>query len=156
MPILRFLNPCFYRLKRLVFWRERRQIHFLGVFCLKGNVNKISNFRPKPWTNPFGKMWILWDFESDVFMVQRGLFFYIKRQKSVFHDSFLRFITWAYMGLQGVTGGYKGLQGVWRGDRALQAVRGGYKGLQKTCFLTSKSPDTFSWSILHKNQSWRN
>ena len=57
------------------------------------------------------------------------------------------------MGLKGVTGGYKGLQGAWRGDRALHAVRGGYKGLQKTCFLTSTSPDTFSWSILHKNQT---
>ena len=78
-------------------------------------------------------MRILWAFESDVFMVQKGLFFYIKRRKSVFHDSFLRFITWAYMGFEGVTGRYK--------------------RLQKTCFLTSTSPDTFSWSILHKNQS---
>ena len=77
-------------------------------------------------------MRILWDSESDVFMVQKGLFFYIKRRKSVFHDSFLRFITWAYMGLQWVTGGYK--------------------GLQKICFLTSTSPDT-SWAILHTNQS---
>ena len=58
-------------------------------------------------------------------------------------------MTWEYRGLQGVTGGYKGLQG----------VTGGYKGLQRVTkdyrhfFLTRTFPDTFSWSILHKNQS---
>ena len=71
-------------------------------------------------------------------------------------------MTWEYTGLQGVTGGYKGLQG-------LQGVTGGYKGLQgvlgcdkglqgvakdyRNFFLTRTFPDTFSWSILHKNQS---
>ena len=63
------------------------------------------------------------------------------------------------MGLQGVTEGYKGLQGVTRGDRGLQGVTGGYKGLQgvskdyRNFFLTKTFPDTFSWSILHKNES---
>ena len=38
------------------------------------NVHKISNFSPKPWTNPFAKMPILWVFETDVFVVQEGLF----------------------------------------------------------------------------------
>ena len=63
------------------------------------------------------------------------------------------------MGLQGVTEGYKGLQGITRGDRGLQGVTGGYKGLQgvskdyRNFFLTKTFPDTFSWSILHKNQS---
>ena len=50
------------------------------------------------------------------------------------------------MGLQGVTGGYKGRQG----------VATGYRGLQmdyRNFFLTRTVPDTFSWSILHKNQS---
>ena len=58
-----------------------------------------------------------------------------------------------------MTGGYKGLQGVTRGDRGLQGVTGGYKGLQgvtkdsRNFFLTGTFPDTFSRSILHKNQS---
>ena len=72
-------------------------------------------------------------------------------------------------GIQGVTRGYrgiKGLQGVKRGYKGLKGVigrykglQGGYKGLQgvtedyKNFFLTRTFPDTFSWSILHKNQS---
>ena len=58
-------------------------------------------------------------------------------------------MTWEYRGLQGVTGGYKGLQGVARGEKGLQ-------GVIKVCrdfFLFRTFPDTFSWSILHKNQS---
>ena len=59
--------------------------------------------------------------------------------------------------LQGVTGGYKGLQGVTGGDKLLQGVTGGDKGLQgitkdyRNFFLTRTFPDTFSWSIFHKN-----
>ena len=56
-------------------------------------------------------------------------------------------MTWEYMGLQGVTGGYKGLQGVTGGDKGLQRVTKDYKNL----FLSRTFPDTFSWSILHKN-----
>ena len=61
-------------------------------------------------------------------------------------------MTWEYRGLQGVTGGYKGLQGV-------TGVTSGYKGLQgvtndyRNFFLSRTFPDTFLWSILHKNQS---
>ena len=68
-------------------------------------------------------------------------------------------MTWEYRGLQGVTGGYKGLQGVTGGDKGLQGVTEGDKGLQgvtkdyRTFFITRTFPDTFSWSILHKNQS---
>ena len=66
------------------------------------------------------------------------------------------------MGIQGVTSGYrglKGLQGVTRGYKGLQGVTGADKGLQRVTkdyrnfFLTRRFPDTFSWSILHKNQS---
>ena len=32
---------------------------FLGLFCMKIKVEKISNFSPKRWTNPFGKIPIL-------------------------------------------------------------------------------------------------
>ena len=61
-----------------------------------------------------------------------------------------------------MTGGYKGLQGVTRGDRGLQGLTGGYKGLQgvtkdyRNFFLTRPFPDTFSWSVFHKNQSSTN
>ena len=64
-----------------------------------------------------------------------------------------------YKGLQGVTRGYKGLQGVTRGYKGLQGVTGGDKKLQwvtkhyRNFFLTRTFPDTFSWTILHKNQS---
>ena len=63
------------------------------------------------------------------------------------------------MGVQGVTRGYKGLQGVTRGYKGLQGVTGGDKALQgatsdyRNFFLTRMFPDSFSWSILHKNQS---
>ena len=76
------------------------------------------------------------------------------------------------MAIQGVTRGYRGLQGIARGYKGLEAVAGGYKGVQaviegdkglqgvtkdyKKFFLTRTFPDTFSWSILHKNQSCRN
>ena len=51
--------------------------------------------------------------------------------------------------LKEVTGAYKGLQGVTWGDKALQGVTKDYRNF----FLTRTFPDTFSWSILHKNQS---
>ena len=54
-----------------------------------------------------------------------------------------------YKGLKGVTGGYKRLQGVTGGDKGLQRVKKDYRNF----FLTRTFPDTFSWSILHKNQS---
>ena len=68
-------------------------------------------------------------------------------------------MTWEYRGLHWVTRGYKGLQGVTRAYKGLQWVTGGDKGLQgvtkdyRNFFLTRTFPDTFSWSILHKNQS---
>ena len=75
-------------------------------------------------------------------------------------------MTWEYTGLQEVTWGYKGLQGVTRelqgvtwGYKGLQGVTGGDKGLKRVAkdyrsfFLTRTFSDTFSWSILHKNQS---
>ena len=55
-------------------------------------------------------------------------------------------------GLQGVTKSYKWLEGVTRGDKGLQRVAKGYRNF----FLTRMFPDTFSLSILQKNQSWTN
>ena len=106
-------------------------------------------------------------FLNPCFHCPERLVCYIKRRKSFFHDLFSRSITWEYRGLQGVTGGYRGLQGVTGGYKGLQGVTGGYKGLQgvtggdkglqgvtkdyRNFFLTRTFPDTFSWSILHKN-----
>ena len=61
--------------------------------------------------------------------------------------------------LHGVTGSYKGLQRVTGGNKGLQGVTGDYKGLQgvtknyRNFFLSRMFPDSFSWFILHKNQS---
>ena len=73
---------------------------------------------------------------------------------------FSRFIFTIYdMGIKGGTRGYRGLQGVTEGYKRLQGVTGGDKGLQgvskdyRNFSLTRTFPDTFSWSILHQNQS---
>ena len=65
------------------------------------------------------------------------------------YDMGIQGVTRGYRGLQGVTGGFKGLQGVTEGDKALQGVTKDYRN-----FILSRTfGDTFSWSILHKNQS---
>ena len=61
----------------------------------------------------------------------------------------LQGVTMGYKGLQEVTGGYNGSKGVTEGDKALQGVTKDYRNF----FLTTTFPDTFSWSILHKNES---
>ena len=61
----------------------------------------------------------------------------------------LQGVTRGYRGLQGVRGGYKGLQRVTGGDKGLQGITKDYRSF----FLTRKFPDTFYWSIFHKNQS---
>ena len=136
------LNPCLYCLQRLVYRRERHQILFLEVFCIKKNVKEISN-----WKKP-----ILWVFETGVFIVQQGLF-----AKYNVEDRF--FTIYFHDVLHGNTGGYQGLHEVTRGYRRLQKVTGGYKGLQgvtknyRNFFLTRTFSDSFSWLILHKNRS---
>ena len=133
---------------------------FSGCILHKTKRSQNFNFWWKPWTNPFAKKAVLWVFQTDVFCSDR-LVCCIKRRKSFFHDLFLRSMTKEYTGLQGVTRGYKGLQGVTGGYEGLQGVTGCEKGLQRVAkdyrnfFLTRTFPDTFSWSILHKNQSWR-
>ena len=98
-------------------------------------------------------------FGNRCFCCSARLVCYIKRRKSFFHDLFSRSMTWEYRGLQGVTRGYRELQGVTRGYTRLQGVTEGDKGLQgvtkdyRNFFRTRTFPDTFSWSILHKNQS---
>ena len=57
-------------------------------------------------------------------------------------------MTRGYRGLEGVTGDYKGLRGVTGGDKGLQRFTKDYRNF----FLTRTFKDTFSWSILQKNQ----
>ena len=76
---------------------------------------------------------ILWVFETDVFVVLKGLFAIEKNRKSFIHDLFSRSMTWeyrSYKGLQGVTRSYRVLQWVARGYRGLQGITGGYMGLE--------------------------
>ena len=68
------------------------------------------------------------------------------------YDMGIQGVTRGYRGLQGVTRGYKGLQGVTRGDRGDKGLQGVTKDY-RNFFLTRTFPDTFSWSILYKNQS---
>ena len=63
------------------------------------------------------------------------------------YDMGIQGVTMGYKGLQEVTEGYKGLQGVTGGDKRLQGVTKDYTNI----FLTRTFPDTFTWSILHKN-----
>ena len=48
-----------------------------------------------------------------------------------------------------LTKAYKRLQGVTGGDEGVQGVTKDYTNF----FLTRTFPDTFSWSIFHKNES---
>ena len=75
---------------------------------------------------------ILWVFETDVFLVRKGLFAIKKvedRFFAIYFHDLLHGNTGGYQGLHGVTGGYKGLQEVTRGYRGLQGVTEGYKWL---------------------------
>ena len=63
------------RIIETFFFLERSQKVFLGLFCLKMKVEEISNFGPKRWTNPFGKILILRFFYAVVFIVFKGFFF---------------------------------------------------------------------------------
>ena len=65
------------------------------------------------------------------------------------YDMGIQGVKRGYRGLQGLTGGYKGLQGITRGNKVLQGVQ----RIIEYFFLTRTFPNTFSWSILHKNQS---
>ena len=69
-----FLKSMFLLSRQACFLPKRHQTLFRGVFCIKRNGKKTSNFWQKPWTNPFGEMGILWVFEIDVFIVHKGLF----------------------------------------------------------------------------------
>ena len=43
----------------LIFYLERHERLFRGLFEIQTENEKIENFGPKPWTNPFGEIQIL-------------------------------------------------------------------------------------------------
>ena len=56
-------------MKQLQFSDQNHELFLIGT-----KHEKTSIFSPKSWTIPFGKMPILWVFETAVFNVQKGLF----------------------------------------------------------------------------------
>ena len=92
-------------------------------------------------------------FLEPMFLLSKKACLLNKRSKIVFS----RFIlTIYYIEIQGVTRGYRGLYRVKGGYKRLQEVRRGYRVLQRiieTFLIIRTFPDTFSWLILHKNQS---
>ena len=50
-----FLLSCFYSLESCIFVVEYYESHFPGLILLIKKVGKMANFRPRSWTNPFGK-----------------------------------------------------------------------------------------------------
>ena len=53
-------TSCFYTTESRFIALECRKRYFTGVYCLKTKVGKRAIFGPKPWVNPFGK--IFWTF----------------------------------------------------------------------------------------------
>ena len=144
--------------------------------CILHKTKRSKNFKVSTKTMDHGpKRWTLCKNANFVGFWNRCVFLFkkacllSKTSKIIFsrffftiYDMGIRGGTRGYRGLQGVTRGYKRLQGVTGGYKGLQGVTGGDKGLQGVTkdytnfFLTTRFPDTFSWFILHKNQSWRN
>ena len=102
---------------------------FSACILHKTKRKQNYNFWPTLWTNPFGKMPILWVFKP-TFSLFRKACLLCKTSKIVFSRSIFRFSNMGIQGLQGVTRGYKGWQLMRRGYRGLQGVTGGYKWLQ--------------------------
>ena len=58
--------------KKSVFSNQNVVKHFSGLICLELNDGKIAKFSPKPWTTPFGKIFIFRFFQLPV--LQKGVF----------------------------------------------------------------------------------
>ena len=127
-------------------------------------MKKLQLFDQNHGLTPFKKSQFC-GFFKPIFFFRKACLLY-KTSKIVFsrciftiYDVGIQRVTRGYRGLQGVTRDYKRLQKVTGGHKGLQGVTGGDKGLQgvakdyRNFFLSRTFPDTFSWSILHKNQS---
>ena len=69
-----FGKEIFYVKEYLLFYLEYQQTIFFGLFCPNTNYGKISNFLPKPWTNPFEKLGIFPLFSKEIFMLKKAFF----------------------------------------------------------------------------------
>ena len=56
------------------FTLEYHKTHLPGLDCRKKKYEKLANVRPKPWTNPFGKISIFRGFKLLVLMAQNDDF----------------------------------------------------------------------------------
>ena len=134
-------------------------------FAEKSKLKKSQIFYENDGLTPLQKCQFC-GFLKPMFLLFRKACLLYKTSKIVFsrciftiYDMGIPGVTRSYRVLQRVTGGYKGLQGVREGYKGLQGITGGDKALQgvtkdyRNIFLTRRFPDSFSWSILHKNQS---
>ena len=70
---LDFLNVFFYSLEMRFFILKYFKTHFSCLYCLKKG-GKIAICGPKPWVNPFGKIFIFRLFENLVLIAEKGFF----------------------------------------------------------------------------------
>ena len=78
---LTFWTSSFYSLERRFFVLEYRNGYFPGLYCLKKKVRNMTIIRPKPWINPFGKMWICRLFKLLFFYSLEKGFFVLDRKR---------------------------------------------------------------------------
>ena len=153
------------KLTKYFFWR---------YFAQNETFTKFQIFDKNHGLTPLQKCQFC-GFLKPIFLLFRKACLLYKTSKMFFsrflftiHDMGMQGVKRGYKGLQGVTEGYRGLRGVTVGYKGLPGVTGGYKWLQgmtrgdkaskrvqriiEYFFLTRTFPDTFSWSILHKNQ----
>ena len=146
-----------------MFSNENVTKYFFWVYFAKNKtLTKFQIFNQNHVLTPLEKCQFCGFLKRMISLFRKACLLY-KTSKIVFwrflftiYDMGIQGVTRGYRGLQGVTRGYEGLQGVTGGDKGLKGVKGGDRGLQRiieTFFLTRRFPDTFSWSILHKNQS---
>ena len=152
------LKSIFVLSRRACFLTRTSPNTFSGCTLHKTKRKQNSNFAQNHGLTPLEKCQFC-GFLKPMFSLFRKACLLYKTSKILFsqfiftiYDMGIQRVPRDYMGLLGVTGGYKRLQGVTGGDKGLHGVTKDYRNF----FLTRTFPDTFSWSILHKNQSRRN
>ena len=79
MSIFRLFEPLVFMSQKSVFtFQNIIKDIFLAYIVSKKKVGKMVIFGPKPWVNPFGKMFIFRLFELLVFIGQKDIFFVLK------------------------------------------------------------------------------
>ena len=70
-----------------MFYLERHETLFRGLFEIQTENEKIKNFGPKPWTNHFGEIQILPLFNLTFHHLKR-LIFHLEHHERLFMDLF--------------------------------------------------------------------